>query len=330
MRWKVWLGIIVSAFFLFIAFQKIDFARLWIALKGANYLYLIPVVVLNYLSIVFRSIRWLQLLQPLKAVHFYSAFLATSLGFMALFLLPARLGEIIRPYFLGSKENLSKSAAFGTVVVERLIDVFTILLLLAIVLISTDFAPEKAAYQSRLATVGYAFMGISLLAVGFLFFLKFQTELALRWISLVLSPLPKRFSKKIIELITAFVEGIVVIKGLKSWGLFLLYTALLWLTPVLGINLLTMSFGIELPFMATIFVLVVIAFGVSLPAAPGFVGTFHAAGLYALLFYGVNREEALSLAIVMHLSNAAPLILLGFFLLWYEGISMKEVKGVNT
>ncbi len=153
--------------------------------------------------------------------------------------------------------------------------------------------------------------------------------LALRFVSFVLSPLPRRISGKIIDVIEAFVQGIVVIKGLRDWGLFLIYTVLLWLTPVLGIMFVTLAFGLKLPFMATVFVLVVLALGVSIPAAPGFIGTFHAAALYALLFYGVNREEALSVAIVMHLSNAAPIILLGFFLLWYEGISIKEIKGVN-
>lgn len=330
MKWKIWLGVALSALFLYLAFQKIDLDRLWLALRGANYLYLLPVVFLAYLNVVIRSARWLQLLRPLKEVRFYSAFLATALGFMALFLLPARIGEIIRPYFLGSKENLSKSAALGTVVVERLIDVFTILLILAIVLISTDFVPEKEAYRSKLVAAGYVFLGISFLVFSFLLFLKVQTDLALRWVSFVLSPLPGRISRKIIDLVESFVQGIVMIKGLKNWGLFLLYTALLWLTVVLGIKLLTMAFGMKLPFMASFFVLVIVAFGVSLPAAPGFIGTYHAAALYALLFYGVNREEALSFAIVMHLSNAIPIILLGLFLLWREGISMKEVKGVKV
>jgi hypothetical protein len=330
MNWKVWLGVVLSAFFLFLAFRNIDFDRLWLALRGANYLWLMPVVFVTWLNIVIRSARWLQLLQPLKKVSFYNSFLATSLGFMALFLLPARIGEIIRPYFLGSKEDLSKSAAFGTVVVERLIDLLTILLILAIVLVTTEFAPEKEVYRSKLVTAGYIFFGVSFVIFSFLIFLKVRTEQALRFVSLVLSPLPHRISRKIIDVIEAFVQGIVLIKGLKDWGLFLIYTVFLWLTPVLGIMFVTLAFGLKLPFMAYIFVLVVLALGVSIPAAPGFIGTYHAAGLYALLFFGINREEALSCVIVMHLSNSIPILLLGLFFLWREGISLKEIKGVNA
>jgi uncharacterized protein (TIRG00374 family) len=330
MKWRLWFGIIVSSVFLYLAFRKMDMNLLWLALGEVDYRYIIPVIFLTYISIGFRSARWLELLKPIKKVSFYSSFLATSIGFMALFLLPARLGDIIRPYLLGSREGFSRSSALGTVVVERLIDVFTVILLLSVVLITIEFSAENETYREKLIIAGYLFLTIFFLILLLLIFIKKSTKLAVRGISLVLSPLPKVFSRKLIDLLQAFAMGVVMIRGVKSWVIFLIYTGLIWFTGAIGIKLITLAFGMDLPSLAPLFILVLIVLGVSIPAAPGYIGTFHAAGLLGLLFFGVQREKALSCAIVIHLSNGIPLVVLGLFLMWLEGIKMKDVKGAKS
>src|SRR5216684_1083104 len=84
-----------------------------------------------FLNLVIRSWRWQYLLEPLGPTTFANAFRATAVGFAATSVLPARAGEVIRPYFLARHERMSATAAFATIVLERLLDIVTVLVLLA-------------------------------------------------------------------------------------------------------------------------------------------------------------------------------------------------------
>src|SRR5438132_5651686 len=88
-------------------------------------------------NLAIRSLRWRYLLEPLGRTSFASAFRATAVGFAASTVLPARAGEVIRPYFLARQARhdqhgrMTATGAFATIILERLLDVVTVLVLLA-------------------------------------------------------------------------------------------------------------------------------------------------------------------------------------------------------
>ena len=130
MKKKFIIGLLVSLVFLYLAFRKVDFSELWSALKGANYWYILPNIVLVILSMWMRAYRWKFMIHPIKKVGLGRLFSTVMIGFMANNVLPARLGEFVRAYSLGAKENISKSATFATIVIERIFDGFAILFIL--------------------------------------------------------------------------------------------------------------------------------------------------------------------------------------------------------
>nr|HID58521.1 flippase-like domain-containing protein [Desulfobacterales bacterium] len=329
MNWRLWIGVLISVIFLYISFYEIDFYRLGQALKTANYFYLLPVAILYYLTYVFRAFRWYYLMEPIKSIGFFSLFSATVIGFMANLILPARMGEFVRAYQIGKTERISKSASFATIVIERLLDGFTVLGVLIIVLMLLKIPEDKAFIGQVLRKGGYFTLLFYLGIIAFLFLLRLKTKKIINLINRSLFFLPNRISRTVLDLISSFTEGIHFSGGLRRISLIIFCSIIIWATAIAAVFMAALSFDVYLSVVASMFVTVMIVFGVMVPSAPGFIGTYHAACLYALLFYNFPKEKALSIAIVMHASFFFPTMTLGLILLARQKITLKELKGVS-
>jgi uncharacterized protein (TIRG00374 family) len=148
------LGLIIVVVFSYLVFKNVSLTDLQNAFKEVEYLYLLPAVLLVALTFLFRAMRWRYLISSIKEVKTLRLFSPLMVGFMGN-VLPARAGEFIRAYLLGKKENVSFSASFATIFVERLMDMLIFLLLLVGVLFfSADtFAQGDAGSNHRL--MGY-------------------------------------------------------------------------------------------------------------------------------------------------------------------------------
>ena len=125
--WQFWLGLGVSVLLLLVLFWQVDFHEIRQALSDANYVYLAPSIALYFVGVYFRAFRWRYLLQPLRPLAASRVYPVVVIGYMANNLLPARLGELVRAYYLARREQLSASSALGTVAVERVYDGMTLL-----------------------------------------------------------------------------------------------------------------------------------------------------------------------------------------------------------
>jgi uncharacterized protein (TIRG00374 family) len=281
------------------------------------------------LSIFIRAFRWQYLLKPVKTAGIYNLFSATSIGFMANMILPARLGEFIRAYLIGQREDISKSASLATVVVERLWDIIILLLFLALILLVTPLASQDPSLEEGLKWGG----GISLIFLfGLLLslvFLKEKTKASLNIIQTVINPLSATLCSKVKNFIASFADGLGTIKGNKDLLYIALWSFILWVVSALSLHIIFFAFNIYLPFYAPFFLIVLQAFGVALPSSPGFIGTYHAATIAGLTLLGIPKGEALSIAIVMHASFFFPVIVLGISLLWLEGLSLAQIRSIS-
>ncbi len=327
---KLWIGIGISAFFLFLLFRKIDFAKLGAALGEMNFRYLWPAILFTFVSYFFRAVRWRFLLLPMKRTRMSNLFPATIIGYMANNLLPARLGEFVRAYVLGEKEKLEPSAVFATLVLDRLFDGFTVLLILLITFFTVHLPSGMEGVQHGLVVGGYVTLALYGCVIAFLVLLKRQTARTLKAVGTLLKPFPVRVSEKVIPLLGSFIEGLRLSARPVDLILLVLSSLVIWTFAVWPVDLLLRSFGIMLPITASMFIMVFLVFAVMVPASPGYVGTYHAACVYGLMAFSIQKEKALSVALVIHGVNFFPVILAGFYYLWRDKLSLAEVRDKSS
>ncbi len=172
MKWKFWLGLLISVAFLYIAFHNVDLSLLYLSIQSTNILFFIPIVALTFFFYFIRALRWFHLLEPIKKIGLFSLFSSTVIGFAANCVFPARLGEFIRANHIGRMENISKSSSLATIVIERLFDVFTILLMVLLVILFNDFPSEWKSIEKALKTGGFFLFIFFIISIFLLIGLK--------------------------------------------------------------------------------------------------------------------------------------------------------------
>jgi uncharacterized protein (TIRG00374 family) len=316
-------SIAISVIFILLAVSKVDFAETWKSMRQANYAYVIPSAAAVIASLFIRAIRWKLLLGPIKVIPIRSLFAATMIGAMGNNVLPARLGEVVRADAIGRREKVSRSASFATIIVERTIDLFTVLLFLGVVLI---FAP----LPQHIERGGYTMLAISVAALGFLLFLRVKTGTAMKLLRLACRPLSLRMQSRVERMMTSFVSGLEILTRGRHMPAIAALSVLIWGSLTSSILFMFMAFGLNQHIDAAVVVLVATAFGVMIPAAPGFVGTYHVSCQLALAIYGVDRASALGFSIVLHITQWAPVTALGIVYFMTSSVSLKEIERVDA
>jgi glycosyltransferase 2 family protein len=327
-KYGYWIGFILSLIFLWFFFRKIDLGSIWKSFLEVEYLYLLPLILINLFSFWVRAKRWQHLLAPIKKIKVGPLFYSTAIGFMANNILPARMGELVRAYILGSRENIGKPASFATIVVERLFDGFTILSIFLVVIFLLPFPPDHSRVftQYSIKLAGLLSFFVYLVILVMLLALRFHSEKANRLIGFFLRRLPKRLAEKINKTIESFILGLEILQRIRDIGIITGYSIFLWVIISLSYYFLFMAFHFDLPVLAAFFLLVVLAFGVSIPSAPGYIGTFHWACAAALIFLGIEVNQAKSFALLLWVAGFIPTVLLGLFSLGKEGLSLRQLQ----
>lgn len=321
---NVWVGLVLSAALLGLAVFYVELDQLRLALASANYLYLLPATALLLIGFPIRAHRWSYLISPLKQIRYLSLLSATCIGFMCNMLFPARFGEFARAYIIGEKEEISKAASLATIVVERLWDGFSILVIFACMTLLISFPDGSVALWQGLRGAGFALFTILGLLVILLLVLKNQPTKTSRILRVVFFPLSGKLREKANIFVQLFTSGLGTMHTGKHLIPITIDSFLLWATGILLNHMLIRAFDLDIPFYAAIVLIVAQAFGVAIPSAPGFIGTFHAATAAGLLLFSVPLEQALGVAIVGHAVVFFPTVIIGFFFVWHEGGSFLQ------
>jgi uncharacterized protein (TIRG00374 family) len=316
---KLIIGIIISLVFLYLAFRKVDWSELWLALTGAQYWYIVPNIILVIFSMWMRAYRWKFMVNPIKKVGMRSLFSSVMIGFMANNILPARLGEFVRAYSLGTKEEISRSATFATIVIERIFDGFSLLFILWLALLLSPF-PDWVKKASNL------FLLINLVSLGFLILLEVKRDLALKFFSFIFRLLPFKLSSKAGEITEKFIGGLKVFRNVPSMLWILAWSILIWLVVGISNYFIFLAFDLQPPIQASFILLVIVSLGVMLPSSPGFVGTFQFFCVVSLATFGYDKNVALPFSIVLHASQYFPVTLLGLYYLRKEHLSLRTLE----
>ncbi|NJD91022.1 MAG: flippase-like domain-containing protein [Geobacter sp.] len=327
---KFLIGIGISLFFLVLLFRKIDFNQLAAAFRTLDYRYLAAAILVTLFSISFRAVRWHYLILPMKRARPRYLLSATVICYLGNNLLPARLGEFLRAMVLAEKEELEVSAVFATLVIDRLFDGFSVLLILVVTFFTITLPPGMEKVQQGLVTGGYVTLALYVAVIGFLVLLKRVTARTLHVVGVVLSPFPKGLSDRIIPLLGSFISGIRLSNRPGELLAILFSSMVIWVSAAWPIDLVLKAFGITLPITASLFILVFLVFAVMVPASPGYVGTYHAACMYGLMAFNIPKELSLSVALVVHAVSFFPVIFYGFYFLWRDRISFTALKSAGN
>jgi uncharacterized protein (TIRG00374 family) len=261
-------------------------------------------------------VRWHYLLIPEKRIPLSSLYPATIIGYMANNVLPARLGEFVRAYVLAQREGLQTPTVFASLVIDRLFDGFTVMLILLFTLFTLQLPEGLLEAETMLKTGGVVTFVLYVGVVAFLFLLKRQTMRTLAWTDILLKPFPQRFSERIIPLLGSFIGGIRMSSKGGHITAVLLSSLFIWLFCIIPVNLVLQGFGIHLPITASMFILVLLVFAVMVPASPGFIGTYHYACFKGLSAFGIDGSISVSIALVLHGISFFPVIVAGLYHLW--------------
>ena len=319
MKKKVLLGVLISIVFLVLAFYKANFREVWKALEQANYIYIIPNIFLLLLAMWLRAYRWKFMVKPIKEVRTSRLFSSIMIGFMANNLLPARLGELVRAYVSGEKEKISRSASFATIVVERVFDGFSLLFIFWLALIFSSFP----GWVKRGANI---MLIINVAALLILLLLEVKQEATVRFIQRVLGFLPQKVSSKASQLLVKFTSGLKVFRNWKDMLWIVLWSLAIWGITGMSNYFVLMAFNMHPPFQASFIILIFVSFAISLPSAPGYVGTFHWACVAALSLYKIPTDSAQAFSIVLWACQYFPITIIGLFYLRKEHLSLKKVE----
>jgi uncharacterized protein (TIRG00374 family) len=322
-NWKAIAGIALSLVFIYLAFRRVDLGQMGQALAAADYWYLLPVLAVTALGLVLRSWRWQYLLRPLRRVGVGVLFTSLSIGYMANTFLPAHLGEIVRAWHAGKKTGIAASSLFATIVVERLIDVVSLLLLTGLALMLFPFPGwVRQSGMAMLALVG----ALSVL----LWLMKRHQQRAMELSGRLLRFLPAATAARGRELLDQFLNGVVPLQRHAHYLAVGFLSLSIWACYALTFQLLFYAFAFveryRLPWTAALVAMVVTTISVVVPSSPGYVGTFHFLCQLSLGLFKVPRAPALSYAFVLHAVSIFPVFFLGLFFLARDGISLRSLR----
>jgi uncharacterized protein (TIRG00374 family) len=291
-------------------------------------------IVMMTANLAIRSLRWQYLLEPLGSTTFMNAFRATAVGFAASSILPARAGEVIRPYFLARSsprdERMTATGAFATIILERLLDVLTVLVLLAsyVFVFGRHLAETNATAFAWLKWIGALSAAASLAALVVLFVLAGNPERLRTTLERLERVLPSALAGLLARIAEKFARGLAAIRRPSRLLVALALSFPLWLSIVVGIWAAAVAFQIAVPFTGSFLILSLLVLGVAVPT-PGAVGGFHAAFRYgATTFFGAPDDAAVGAAIVLHLFSVGPSLLLGLLFAAQEGLNVAGMRRI--
>jgi len=324
---KALFGVAVTVLLLWWALRDVSVGEVWTNIRGGNPWLLLAAVSVATFGFFIRALRWKVLLAPVNAdTRLRSRFAGISIGFMANNTLPARMGEFIRAYAFSRMEPVSASAAFGSLVVERFLDGVVLLLFLVLTALSPGFPAVDALSQGWGALVLRAAIVAVLAVMVLLFMMAAWPRRLVRMAEWMGGRLPDRIARPVIGGLETFLDAIAIMRDPKLLFLGFAWTLFFWTWHAVSFWLGMMAFGISTGFVSAIFVMAVVGFGVAIPAAPGFVGTFHAADKFALSdVYGVAEPESLAFAFGYHFGGWIPITVIGLWYAWRLGLSVSDV-----
>jgi glycosyltransferase 2 family protein len=319
---KFCVGVLSSAVFLTLALQQVDWARTAATLRDANWVLASLGIGAAVATLVTFAFRWRVLLSSTAELPVKDTFSYIMIGHLANTVFPLRMGEVARAVLLGKRYRISASLVFGSVVLERTLDVLTILMLALGVSLIMDIPPAVRAGMMTLA-------GAGLVALGALLFLARSGNRVLGWVGRLSGFAPGILPERLAMLVERFAGGLGTLRDGRELGLVLCLSVLAWAIAGTATIFYIAAFQLHVPWYAGFFVLTVTNLGSAIPSSPGFIGVYHYLAVLALSVWVPDKSEALGYAIGTHGITMLTNILIGCTCLAREGIALQSIGAMG-
>ncbi len=311
-RVQVLIGLSISAIALYLALHDVHWGKVWDAIGNANLGLILLAGTILIATFGVRAYRWGVLLHDVPNLRFFYLFGSLNAGYFINNVLPFQMGELARAYLISELGAFSTTRSLSTVVVERVVDVLTLLLFLMFL---APFVPVPAS--ARIPAVGFA---IGAIALAFLLMLASQRrgpvppllERAIAWA-------PEKSRPKLRQMADSAIQGFAILANPRMGMAVFSLSVVSWLCIGLVYFVGFKAFDMDLGYEAALLVVIATTLGFFFPSSPGAVGVYHALAIYALTtIFDVDKNLAVSYALVMHLLFFLPPIFIGTTFLWVE------------
>lgn len=320
-RWQLWVGLLISAIFLYLALRGLKLEDVWGNMRSANYWWLAPSVAVYFVAVWARTWRWDYMLRPLKHIPVRRLFPVVVIGYMGNNVYPFRAGELLRAYVLRRREGVPISASLATVIVER---VFDGLVMLAFVFVALPFAPIPGDNGRISAIVTLASIGFFAALIVF-FGLAAMPQRFYRLAELLSARLlPRKAGAPLLGFLARFLDGLESLRHFRNVLMIFFTSVIIWLLETVKYWFVMHAFNFEVSFFALMLMNGVVNLATTLPSAPGYVGTFDQPGIETLKLFGVEENVAGAYTLVLHVALWFPITALGAFYMLREGLGWSD------
>lgn len=319
---NVVVSLIVAALFIWLAARSVDPAEFREQFSQVSF-YWLPFFVLTLLASHFlRAERWRLLLHRdvKNKIPRSTLFAGVMFGYFMNTLVP-RLGEVSRPVYVAKKHGLSSGNLLGTIVLERLIDVCTMLLLMGFVALTLsrefNLLEQLLGISSWNWSTYLILPGVLIIIIG-LMWVFYKTLMHLDQTKKISNPLLQR----LVGASRSFGEGLVSIRNIDNWPGFILLTAGIWLGYIFMIyipfSMLNLGDAYGLTFQSATVLTVVSSVGISIPTPAG-IGSYHLLMQQSMwLLYSVPLATGLTFATVAHAVSILLILIVAPLSLWFD------------
>lgn len=306
------LGLAISVVALYFALRDVHWREVGSAIRQADYLLIALAVLIFLVSLALRAGRWGVLFHPRRGISFYHLFGTLNVAYLINNVLPFQVGDLGRAYLLSEIEGISTTRSLSTVLVERMLDVLTLLVFFLILIPFVDIPSRMVTPMTILAGV------VAVVIVGAVV-ASLRRPFVIRLVDWVLLLAPARARPKLMEMAHSALDGLSVLSQPRVAAELIAWSAVTWLTVGLVVYTAMNAFGLNLGLGAALFVLIATSFGFLVPSSPGSFGVYHSIVIWTLTnVFHIDRNAAVSYALVVHLVFYLPPMLLGLVFLWRE------------
>lgn len=321
--------IALTVLFLWWFLRSANLGDVWQILKTTNVAWLLVGFVVNFGALLFRTIRWRIILDADDPPPFYPTFFANTVGYMLSTILPIRAADVARPALLARRTSHRFSGALGTVLIERILDLTSILGLFVFfaVLRWNEFSHDPQIrgwfYIVRIGAIASIVIlaALAVLITGIFLFRE-----GIRRAHAGLGRLvPQKYRESWMHFFDTFASSFEITRHHSAFAIVVLCTAAVWLCLTAQFWFATQALHHPLPFDASFFVTGVTTVGLAIPT-PGGVGGFHkACQLVLTRFYKFDIDTSVAVAVVFHIIGTLPVLVTGLALFTREGLHWKDV-----
>jgi uncharacterized protein (TIRG00374 family) len=325
-RWQFWLGVLISAVFLWFALHNLKLSDFWKAVQDANYWWILPGIAIYFVAVWARAWRWHYLLKPIKQIKTAVMFPVTCIGYMGNNIYPARAGEVLRAVVLKRREGVPVSASLATIIVEKFFD--------AVVMLGFVFVNLPELAKLRGSSSGFvgdiqevAIIGTILAFIILVIFLlaAMYPAVTARFGQWFIDRLvPRRLRGQTTGIMHKFLDGLASLRSPANVLMVFVTSVVIWLLETGKYWFVMHAFDFNVSFFALMLMNGIVNLITILPAAPGYIGTFDASGIAVLIAYNVDPAVAAGYTIVLHVALWAPITLVGAYYMAREGIKWSD------